>query len=120
MSEDANPGTSGVDGAPDQAPKAPKTRKPRTAKAKSKPKGTLVKVPVINLFAVRQPVEGDKEQIKLKAMTHTAAVAEVLKLAGTTDKAEAEKWAGAGVSIVALMDTFTVDSQIKVTVGVKR
>lgn len=74
------------------------------------------------LFVTVKPADDSKAEFtkKLKAMTHTDAVAEVLKLAAPADKAEAELWSGAKVQIVAVVDDFTIASQVTVKTEIRR
>lgn len=67
-----------------------------------------------------QPVTGDRFDKKLKAMNHSDALTEVLKLSSSSDEAEAKLWSGAKVQILALVDSFVIDSKVVVTTGIKR
>lgn len=114
-----NPNPEGDVPPSDTPPAKTKTqRKPRSDKGKVKPKAKSVRLPVIRMNAFLQLKDGSKETMGLKAMTATAAEAEVMKFASSKDNAE--KMAGAKVNIVALVDDFTIDSEFKVTVKAKR
>ena len=114
---------SGTAPAPAAAARAP--RKPRSDKGQAKPRGKAkprakaVRLPVQKMLAQVELADGSaKTTHELKAMTATAAVAEVLKLASAQENAE--KMAGAKVGIVAVVDVFTIASDIQVSVKAKR
>ena len=123
---DGSQQTNPNEGSGTAAPTAAKPqRKPRSdkgqakARGKAKPRGKAVRLPVQKMLAQIEPADGSaKTTIELKAMTATAAVAEVLKLAAAQDNAE--KMAGAKVGIVAVVDVFTIASAIQVSVKAKR
>lgn len=78
-----------------------------------------MRLPVQKMLAQVELADGSaKTTHELKAMTATAAVAEVLKLASAQENAE--KMAGAKVGIVAVVDVFTIASDIQVSVKAKR
>ena len=76
----------------------------------------------VAIVAVVRPQQGKGAQFdqELKAKTHTDAVAEVLKLSTNPEPAEADKWAGAHVQIVALVDEFDIVSKVTVKAEIKR
>lgn len=124
QTQDQNPAPENAD-AGAAAPATPKKRKPRSdkgkgKKAKAKAKAKAIRIPVECLHAVVEPSDGSQFDAKLKAMTHSDAIAEVLALSASEDKDVATKWAGAKVQIVALVDEFTIDSKITVKTEIKR
>ena len=118
-SQNAASGTAPAPAAVARAPRKPRSDKGQAKpRGKAKPRAKAVRLPVQKMLAQVELADGSATTHALKAMTATAAVAEVLKLASAQENAE--KMAGAKVGIVAVVDVFTIASDIQVSVKAKR
>ena len=100
----------------------PRKRRADAGKTKARSKAKYVKLPVLKLKAAIKCADNNAEYIDLKAMNHSDAVSELLKLVGneTKNHAAAEQRAGAKVTLIAVIDEFQLDVGVVTSVRLKR
>ena len=117
---DGNGGTPGDPQA--QAKPTRKPRKQRSDAGKARSKSKYVKLPVLKMKAAVKYSNDTSEYLDLKAMNHSDAVAELLKLVQgqTKNAADADNWTGAKVTLIAVVDEFPMDVAVVATARIKR
>jgi len=100
----------------------PRKRRADAGKTKARSKAKYVKLPVLKMKAAVKYSNDTSEYLDLKAMNHSDAVAELLKLVQgqTKNAADADKWTGAKVTLIAVVDEFPMDVAVVATARIKR